>query len=325
MRTPVILVLSAVLVTLGGSRAALAQTVPATVAGAVMSPETGDADAVLAQLRESVTFARYAEALDGVRRFLLRTDLVAHQRNAALEALATAQIATSADEPARITLEELYRRDPQHRLSDADASPRVQSAFARARDAHPTGVVVRLEQAPIDLREREAPVVAVRIVEGANTVEELHLAYRHEGETRFTRVVMALDAGVARARMALGGDPSRVLVIDYFVEAVAPSLTPVAHLGSEAEPFVVRVPAARAPSPAQVAGGAIDPEVPGGWASGVQDGSTPPVDEGSSVTSKWWFWTLLGVVVVGGVVGTYLALSSGGAAPTGSLGFITLN
>ena len=36
--------------------------------------------------------------------------------------------------PAQETLELLHRRDPGHRLSDADASPVVVSAFARARE-----------------------------------------------------------------------------------------------------------------------------------------------------------------------------------------------
>ena len=204
----------------------------AQVAAAAASPDSGDADAVLAQLRESVNFARYDEAVASAQRFLRRTDLAARQRNAALEALAIVQIATRAEDAARATLQELYRRDPQHRLSDADASPRVQSAFARARDAHPASVAVRLEQAPFDLRQREAPVVMVRLTVGADAVEEVRLAYRHEGDTRFTRVVMALDAGIARARMPLAGDPSLALSIDYYVEAVAPSLATLARLGS---------------------------------------------------------------------------------------------
>jgi hypothetical protein len=325
MRSLVMLSLAAALVMLTGAGVALAQSGPAMPGAPALAPETGDADAVLAQLRESVTFARYAEALDSVRCFLQRNDLSARQRNAALEALATVQIATNAADAAHITLEELYSRDPQYRLSDADASPPVQSAFARMRDSRPAGVAVRLEQAPIDLRERESPVVAVRIAAGANTVEELRLAYRSEGETRFTRVVMALEDGIARARMPLAGDPTRPLVIDYFIEAVAPSLTPVAHLGSEAEPLVVRVPAARAPEPAQVATGAVDAEVPGRWTTRGGDAPATPADEGGSVTSKWWFWTILGVVVIGAGVGTAVAVSSGGEPPTGTLGAITLH
>ena len=297
-------------------------------AHAQLAPDTGEPDAVIAQLRESVNYARYDEALDAARRILQRGDLAARQRNAALEALATVQIATNAESDARGTLEELYRRDPQHRLADPDASPRVQSAFARARDAHPAPIAVRLEEAPLDLRRRESPVVAVRIAVGGEAVEEVRLAYRHTGESRFTRVVMARERGVARARLPLAGDPSQPSAVDYFVEAVAPSFTPLARLGSEAEPRVASIPlASAAPSPAEVA--RQDAAGAGAWQTGMapgapQDGPAP-ADDGGSITSRWWFWTLIGAVVVGGAIGTYAALSSSGEPPTGTLGAITLD
>lgn len=42
--------------------------------------------------------------------------------------------------------------------------------------------------------------------------------------------------------------------------------------------------------------------------------STPaePVDEGSPITSKWWFWTGLGVIVAGAIVATVLIAGSSG-------------
>jgi hypothetical protein len=303
----------------------------ASPAHAQLAADTGEPDAVIAQLRESVTFARFDEALEASRRLLQRGDLAARQRNAVLEALATVQIATNAESDARGTLEELYRRDPQHRLADADASPRVQSAFARARDAHPAPIAVRLEQAPLDLRRREAPVVTVRVLVGGEAVEEVRLAYRHSGESRFTRIVMALERGVARARLPLAGGPSEAGAIDYFIEAVAPSLTPLARLGSEAEPLVASLAslagASTVPSPAEVA--QQDANAPGTWQTGVAPGAPPqapaPADEGGSIASRWWFWTLIGVVVVGGAVGTYAAVSSSGEPPTGTLGAITLD
>jgi hypothetical protein len=299
----------------------------ASPAYAQLAADTGEPDAVIAQLRESVNFARFDEALEASRRLLQRGDLAARQRNAVLEALATVQIATNAESDARGTLEELYRRDPQHRLSDADASPRVQSAFARARDAHPAPIAVRLEQAPLDLRRREAPVVTVRVLVGGEAIEEVRLAYRHTGESRFTRIVMALERGVARARLPLAGGPSDAGAIDYFIEAVAPSLTPLARLGSEAEPLVASLAPGIAPSPAEVA--RQDANGVGGWQTGVAPGAPPqdpaPASDGGSITSRWWFWTLIGVVVVGGAIGTYAAVSSSGEPPTGTLGAITLD
>jgi hypothetical protein len=37
----------------------------------------------------------------------------------------------------------------------------------------------------------------------------------------------------------------------------------------------------------------------------------PPAQPSSPIYAKWWFWTIIGAVVVGGVV-TAVALSSGG-------------
>jgi hypothetical protein len=341
-------------------------TLGAAVPGAVhaqrapeASVESGDPNAGLARIRELVTYARYDDAVAAAERFLGRTDLTAAQRNAGLEALAICQVAMRRDDDARRTLERLYGRDPQHRLSDADASPRVQSAFARVRDARPARAEVRIEVAPLQLQRRESPVVMVRATAGADAVEEYRVAYRPEGESRFTRVVMAVERGVARARLPLAGDPSRPTSIDFFVEAVAPSLTPLATVGSEAEPLVVRIPAetarvasgdaasgdgggggvrggsgagGRVPTPAEAA--LTDERPPGAghqggadWRGGVRTGGGEgPADEGGGVTSKWWFWTLIGAVVIGAGVGVYFAVGPPSqSAPTGTLGTITLN
>lgn len=65
MRSLVMLSLAAALVMFVGAGAALAQSGPATA-----PPAAADADAALAQLRESVIFARYDEALYAARRLL---------------------------------------------------------------------------------------------------------------------------------------------------------------------------------------------------------------------------------------------------------------
>lgn len=41
---------------------------------------------------------------------------------------------------------------------------------------------------------------------------------------------------------------------------------------------------------------------------------------GGSVATQWWFWTIIGVVVAGGVVGTAVAVTREGPANCGSLG-----
>jgi hypothetical protein len=122
-------------------------------------------------------------------------------------------------------------------------------------------------------------------------VEELRLHYRQAGDATFTAVVMNIDAtGTATARIALAQDRGGY-DLEYHVEALAPSLTPLAAVGSETEPLVIRVPEAP-PRRSPVVSAFVD------------DGRQDLDDEESSgggVLSEWWFWTVVGVVVAGGV------------------------
>lgn len=303
--------------------------------------------AVLAAIGDEVLYARYDEAIRDAHAFLARTDIDARDRNAGLERLAIAQIAQRSDADAHATLMTLYARDPQHRLDDPDASPRVQSAFARVRDSHPHLVDVRLEHTPQAPTTHEGPVVSVVVAVGSDAVQEVHLDFRSPGDTRFTRVVMAFDRGVARARVPIGGDATRPQTLDYFITAVAPSLAPLAHVGTDAVPLTVTVPpeAPRATTTRMTDdghGATSTPEhtaqqdttimnetpwqVPHIGDGTAREGETRGAHSGS-VTDEWWFWTLVGVVVLAGA-GTALYFAVGPPSqpePTGTLGAIILH
>lgn len=272
----------------------------------------GDADAAVAAIREQILYARYDDAIAGARTYLAREDLDAAHRNAGLEVLAIAHLANREEDRANEVLTLLYSRDPGHRLADPDASPMVQGAFARAREARPARVEVRLEHTPPDVTRRESPQIEVRVAEGRDAVSEVRLAYRTGTAGRYARIVMELDAdGVARARLPLVGDPNHAQPVDYMLTAMAPSLTPLAHLGSQAEPLSITIPRAEREAPAPT------PVLP---ATPAAQGTTDE-PEGGSVATKWWFWTLIVGAVAGGVTAAVLARPS---APNGSLGSVTL-
>ena len=136
----------------------------------------------LSAIRELIFQARFEAAVQQANALLERSDLEAAERNAALEVLATAQLANRQDGPASETLRLLYSRDPGHRLTDPDASPPVISAFARAREAAPTPITVSLQHEPPALTRREPPSIEVRVAEGADAIAELRLVYRIAGE-----------------------------------------------------------------------------------------------------------------------------------------------
>jgi hypothetical protein len=266
-------------------------------------------DAALAAVREQVLYASYPEAIAGASAVLARTDITAAQRNTALELLATAQIATQQTADARVTLTTLFSRDPGHRLTDPDASPPVVSAFARAREAHPSPVVADLQhRSPGTLATRESPSIEVRVGAGADAVEEVRLAFRHSGESGYTRVVLNHRAdGVWTARIPVVGATDQAIDVAYFLTATAPSGMELGHLGSEAEPLTLRIPA---DTSGAIAGDPIPMPAPSG---------------GGDVTGEAWFWVLLTAAVVGAGVGIGFGVNEASRGPeAGTLGIVML-
>lgn len=272
-----------------------------------------DTERQLDAARELVQRARFAEAVTATRAYLDRTDLSAYDRNSGLELLAVAQIANRDTADAEQTLALLYARDPGHRLTDPDASPPVLGAFARAREARPQPVPVRVEHTPPQLTERGSPELVVRIPEGQDAVSEVQLTYRIAGDGP-SRVVMTLRPdGTYAARIPVVGDATSATDVAYFITALAPSLTPLARRGSEAEPLQLRIPADQ---------DATDRERP----PVLEDPAptpAPPPEDGGSVVEEWWFWTLIAVLVAGGVT-LGVVLGTQQSPEEGTLGSVRL-
>lgn len=258
----------------------------------------------LAEIREQILYARYDDAITAARQFLDREDLGASERALGLEVLATAYIANRDQSSADTTLRELYRRDPGHRLSDGDASPLVQAAFQRARERLPPTLDVRMAHEPPTLQGRESPLVEVRVDEGLEAVHEVRIAYRTGGSPRFANLVLNTDGPLARGRLPVVGGPQEEQRIEYYVLALAPSGTPLAQIGDEAEPLVIVVP------PAGVAQSAVP----------ITEQPTEPLE---APRSKWWIGVLVvALAAVGAGVGLYFALRDD--APSGTLGGVGL-
>jgi hypothetical protein len=276
-----------------------------------------DASADLATLREHILFARYDEAEVAARAMMRRDDLNARERVLALECLAIVLIANDKNDEAAETLVELYRRDPGHVLSDVDASPRVQSAFARTREAQLEPVAVRLEHTTPELAQRETPVITIRVLEGQNAIQELRLGYRFPGETTYTQVLAPLEGAVARMRIPLPPRSEVAENVAYVIDALAPSGARLAAVGNDAAPLELIVPPPSAEGTTRET--SRRPLSPLG-------GDAPSDEVDGGVASKWWFWTA--IVVGAGAIATGVALavsmSERPEDPMGSLGTITL-
>jgi hypothetical protein len=281
----------------------------------VLAPRVATAQGdPLAGVREQIMYANYPEAIAGANAVLARTDIDARTRNTALELLATAQIASRAADDARATLATLYARDPGHRLSDPDASPPVISAFARAREAQPRPVDVRITHRTPILARRESPSIEVSLASNADAVDEVRLVYRQGSEAGWSRVVMnRRPDGTYAARIPVVGPSDQAVDVAYHVLATAPSGAELAHAGTEAEPLSLRIPP-EATTAIVAAGPTIDPTA----------GTGPTEPSGTNVAEEWWFWTLIGVVVVGGVVTGVVVGTQTQGIPDGTLGTVVL-
>jgi hypothetical protein len=293
-------------------------TVPALavgllVTGSMSSAAAQDAEPTLDEIREMVLYARYREAIDAAQQYTERAGLSARELNAALEILATAQLATRSSS-ANETLSRLYMRDPGHILSDPGAGPTVQAAFQRAREETTEHVTPELVHTPAQLERRTAPVIEVQLAQHADAVDDVRVSYRGEGEARYTTVTMDVDEqGVARARLPLA-EGEAAYVLEYRIEAAAPSGAVLSRLGDEGAPLTLTVPEAPAGAAAFMAGGGAGTRPPDDTAD----------DEGGGVLSQWWFWTVVVLVVGGGVAAGIILSQDDEPTMQGSLGTFTL-
>jgi hypothetical protein len=266
-------------------------------------------DTQLAAIREMALYARYREARDACQEYLARTDLDATQRNAGLEVLVTVHIAMRDQTNARQVLEQLYARDPGHRLSDPDASPPVLSAFGRARSSPPPPIAVSIEHTPPALTERGPVTLEVTFGEGRDAISEVRVRYRQGDDADFTTTVMNVDdAGVARARLPVL-DRTESYEVAYYIEALAPSGTALTSSGTAAEPLTFTMPEARVAAIGVGPGDGAETQRPGG---------------SEDLTALWVTLAIVGVLAAGGAVGGYFIAQEVTKPEDGSLGNVQL-
>lgn len=248
----------------------------------------------LGELRELVLHARYEEVGPRLEAYLASGELSASQRVAALDLRAMVLVAERAEDEARATLGELYRRDPGHVPSDPEASPVVLEAFELARASNEGAMPVVIEASPWQPLGDGLPPLELSVTAHADAVHALVLFYRAGVAGPFVEQALELAPdGSARFRLPVERTATDQEV-GYYVVAQAPSGHVLNRLGSEEVPRTLVVPALDAV------------------------GGDDPV-EATPLVKQWWFWTIVGVVVVGAGVGVGVA-ASGDDAPSGTLG-----
>jgi hypothetical protein len=195
---------------------------------------------------------------------------------------------------ARDAFENLLGLDPGHVLRDPSGSPKLKQFFESVKESFVPGyqahATVTLEHsAPTSAVAGRTVEFAANVVRGERSVRNTLLRWRRAGLLTYRTVEME-GAGPLLARFTLPRD-STAYQLEYYIEARDRGGNTVARVGSPEEPL--RVTVAGTPRRAQ------------------------------PFYKKWWFWTAVGAVVVGGVTATAVVLGTE-SAPVGNLGQVQL-
>jgi hypothetical protein len=172
----------------------------------------------------------------------------------------------------------LLALDPSYTMP-GNVPPKIRSCFEDALQVAPARRTLAIRHQPPQTALPNAPVgVDVRVIDPLRLVDKVQVFFRREGVDVYTAVMARADdeVSVVIPALALGPDPDGYAV-EYFVRAVDRWEGTLAEAGSPREPLRFRVAEAKLSKP---------------------------------VYERWWFWTLVGVGVAGGV-GTAVAVTSG--------------
>ena len=236
---------------------------------------------------------RFQEALQTLSAALVRSGNSRSEQATIYRLLAFTYLALRREEEASGAYRSMLPLDPDFVIGD-DIAPRIREFFAGVRerweqDGRPgTGPPL-----PVEIRhrsppeaEREQPVeLEAEVQDPAHRVARLVLAYRQGTDAVFTRE--DAEPGSGNYTATIPGGAVLPPLVEYYFEALDEGGLPIAARGDVAAPLRIAVPE------------------PGGI----------------NVLEQWWFWTIIGVVVAGGIVAAILiadAVQSGGAN-TGTL------
>lgn len=259
---------------------------------AAMPASAAAQNPLIQQGQEQFDELRFEEALQTLSAALVRSGNTPQQYATIYRLLALTYLALGRQEEAAGAYRSMLPLDPEFQ-PDESVSPRMREFLAGVRqqweaDGRPgTGPpppVTIQHRSPAEAeRETEVPLEA-QVEDPAGRMARLVLAYRQGTNAVFTRVDTEPDGADYRAII-----PSTAVappLVEYYFEALDDQNLPIAARGDVAAPLRIAVPE------------------PG---------------EGINVAEEWWFWTLIGVVVVGGVVAGILIADAVSSAQRGTL------
>ncbi|MBI2896534.1 MAG: hypothetical protein HYY06_23450 [Deltaproteobacteria bacterium] len=270
----------------------------------------GWADDPLPDVAQMVRELRYEAALERTEELRQAPSTSPALRLRATELAALAHLGLGADGRAREAFMLLLTLDPGYALTDQRPSPRIVEVFQSVRQslgsAEPrTGLVVAVAAPPLD----GSPAAATARPEGEHAI--VRVVFHAVVDGRPADVEAGREGPGWRAEIPVA-DRATALRLEVVARGFAPSgrlaaVSPVARVSARSD---------------------FGDEETDHAESGGSDGpitETPHGDDEGGVAGRWWFWTAVGAVVIGGAA-TAIVLTTGGTDParSGDLGDVTL-
>jgi tetratricopeptide (TPR) repeat protein len=251
---------------------------------------------------------QYDEALERFRRALDAPEATASQRATALERIGGIHFSRQELDRAQNVFQRLLDADPEHRLPADQYAPPLVEFFDRVRASHQP----RVERSQVTARataDHNARQVIIRAELSAPMpgLEHAVILTRWSPDADFEETLVTAAEEVFQSTVPLPAEPA---TLEYYIELRAPSGYVLVRVGSAETPNTQQVGAS--------SGNAADLEL------------NPELSPESATVRtpwhrSWWFWTIVGVVVAGGVTGAVVGGLQAQPEPAeGSLGAVTL-
>ncbi|MFK7989279.1 MAG: hypothetical protein AB8I08_24885 [Sandaracinaceae bacterium] len=266
----------------------------AMLALAVFAPPASAQNPLIARGQQEYAELRYEEALQTLSAALVRTGNSQAESATIYRLLAFTYLALQRQEEASGAYRQLLTIEPEFQPG-SDVAPRFREFFDNVRSqwesegrpgTGPPPPVSIQHRSPAEAEPGSEVELSADVEDPSGRVDRLVLAYRQGTEAVFERLDSMRRASGFSA--TIPGAAVAPPLVEYYFEALDATGLPIAARGDVAAPLRIAV---------------ADPN-----AGGV------------NVLEEWWFWTIIGVVVVGAVVtGIVVADQLSNQVQTGTL------
>lgn len=245
----------------------------------------------LAQARQAYKNMEYEQVIRMTRTPAWDSGLSRPRRVEALELLGLSQLILGRQKDAQAAFEALLSLSPDHKLRDPSGSPKLQRFFETVRQKlgatpSPGGSLKITPKQPRQVKAGRTLTLTARLEGDRRELAQTLLRWRTSLSPTWSGVPMAGDGAALSARLQLPPHAQAYQLL-YQIELRSAAGNLLAHAGSSRSPLKLQV----APGEALT----IKP-----------------------VWKRWWFWTVIGAVVAGGVTTGAVLLTREGA-PQGNL------